>query len=163
VALIDTTLLVVGHGPGALIAAKTLSAHGHGCLIAGHEPIDDDNAVLLDEHSIAILEPDGVLGVLRPYAANQDPFSIAPLHFEQGLKHHCVADMLVTVYDGMTFEAGEPTDDAGDAVHGVLSDGRSSWDVRADAFLDVTNYPANLNLAIQQAARFSSDLALRLG
>lgn len=153
--LIDTPLLIVGNGPAALVAAKVVSGHGLPCLIAGHEPIDDAAPIVLDERSLSILEPHGVLGVLRPYATAQAPFTIAPVQFEHGLKHHCVADMLVTVYDAMSLEERAPS---GDGVTGILSDGRTRWELRADAFLDASCLPSELNDAIHHAADFAGTL-----
>ena len=152
---IDIPLLIVGHGPGAVVAAKVVSGQGLPCLIAGHESLNDLEPVVLDDESLAILEPNGVLGVLRPYAAAQDPFTIAPHFFEDGLKHHCVADMLITVFDGMSFESGQFEDSA---VGGVLTDGRTRWDLHADAFLDVGTLSTELNETIAQAAAFSTEL-----
>ncbi|MED6303747.1 MAG: FAD-dependent monooxygenase, partial [Actinomycetota bacterium] len=98
---IATPLLIVGRGPAALVIAKVVSGRGLPCLVVGHETLENAESVMLDPESLEILEPHGVLAVLRPYAAAQDPFTITPLAFENGLKHHCVADMLITVYDDM--------------------------------------------------------------
>ncbi|MDH3678330.1 MAG: hypothetical protein OEV40_00120 [Acidimicrobiia bacterium] len=164
-ASIDTPLLVVGHGPAALVAAKVASGRGLSCLIVGHEPIVDDQPVVLDEESLRVLEPNGVLGVLRPYASARAPFTIAPTLFEQALKHHCVADMLVTVYDRMWVDEQQVDEQQvdelrpdGGALSGVLTDGRSRWELRADAFLDVSALPTELNGAIREAARFATAL-----
>ena len=63
--------------------------------------------------------------------------------FEQVLKHHCVADMNVTVYDGMELVERVTVEPAtGDGVRGVLTDGRSRWDVSADAFVDAAELPS---------------------
>lgn len=156
---IDTPLLIIGPGPAALVAAKSVSGRGLPCLVAGHVPVDDHQPVVLDAKSLAILEPHGVLDVLRPYASTQDPFTIAPLPFEQGLKHHCVADMLVTVYDNMTVEDRSP-DGAG--INGVLTDGRARWAIHADAFVDTSTMPADLNEAIHQAAELANLVLARL-
>lgn len=158
--VIDTPLLIIGRGPAALVAAKVVSGAGMTSLVAGHEPVDDLEPVVLDERSLSILEPNGVLGVLRPYAAAQDPFTIAPTLFEQGLKHHCVADMLITVYDGMSLEEAEAN---GDGVTGRLTDGRSSWEIEADSLFDVAGLPTELNEAIHAAAAFGHRLLARLG
>src|SRR5687768_4057420 len=99
---IHTPLLVVGGGPAALVAAKVASGWGRPCLLVGHHPHDDPGPTVLDPRSESILERHGVLGVLRPHATAQDPFTITGLVFEQALKHHCVADTLITVYDGMS-------------------------------------------------------------
>lgn len=162
--IIETPLLIIGHGPAALVAAKVLSGAGATSLVAGHVPRDDTMPVELDAESLAILEPHGVLGVLRPYASIQDPFTIAPLSFEQGLKHHCVADMLITVYDEMTFTPA-PTATGHDrpAGSGRLDGAGSSWEVTAHAVLDVSAYPRDLNRSIHQAAAFGRALLATLG
>ncbi len=156
---IATRLLVLGPGPAALVAAKTAASRGLPCLLAGHEPIDVVEPVALDDEALEALRPDGVLDVLRPYASAQEPFAIAPLHFEQGLKHHCVADMLVTVYDRMWFEADRQTVD-GARVSGSLTDGSSRWALTTDAVFDATaaNPSDDLNAAIVAGARFSAGL-----
>ena len=68
------------------------------------------------------------------------------------LKHHCVADMNVTVYDGM--ELVERSDCSARAAGsaGVLTDGRSRWEITADAFVDAADLPAQLPAAIPAAA-----------
>ncbi|MDA3041437.1 MAG: hypothetical protein O3C27_18295 [Actinomycetota bacterium] len=153
-AAIDTPLLIVGHGPGALVAAKLASGIGQSSVVVGHEPIEEGERVVLDDASVAFLEPDGVLGVLRPYAADQDPFAIAPGTFEAGLKHHCVVDMLVTVFDGLWVEDLALT---GPRAGARLTDGRSNWAITADAYLDVSDYPTDLNAAIHRAAAFVNE------
>ena len=101
--------------------------------------------------ALAAMAPHGVLEVLRPYAATQDPFAIAPLLFEQGLKHHCIADMLVTIFDEMVYEASS-------AVAGVLTDGRRRWSVTADHMIDVSELPTELNSAIVAGAAAANSL-----
>ena len=158
--IIQTPLLIIGPGPAALVAAKVLSGSGLTSLVAGHVPRDDTVPVELDAESLAILEPHGVLGVLRPYASTQDPFTIAPLFFEQGLKHHCVADMLITVYDDMIFT---PSDHDHGAGSGRLDGAGSSWEIKANALLDVRPYPSDLNQSIHQAAAFGRTLLATVG
>ena len=162
---IATRLLALGHGPAPLVAAKTAAGRGLPCLLAGHEPVEDVEPVVLSDEALEALRPNGVLDVLRPYAAAQEPFAIAPLHFELGLKHHCVADMLVTVYDRMWFEpdpAGDP--ETAEPIAGSLTDGSSRWSVTADAVFDLAtgpneSDPADLNAAIVCGARFATVLA----
>ena len=166
---IATRLLILGPGPAGLVAAKTTAGRGLPCLLAGHEPIDDTDPVILSDDALEALRPNGVLDVLRPYAAAQEPFAIAPLHFEQGLKHHCVADMLVTVYDRMWFEPAGGVDEAtspAGAVDGMLTDGASRWTVTADAVFDTSALAPgtggsvqDLNAAILAGARFAEALA----
>ena len=155
-ASIDTPLLIVGHGPAALVTAKVVAGRGRPCLLADHRPIEDTEPVVLDDPSLAALEPNGVLGVLRPYAAAQDPFTIAPLLFEQGLKHHCVADMLVTVFDELAVEDLVTSDSGASAT---LTDGRSRWAVAADALIDLRGFEGDLNDAIHHGAELADQLA----
>jgi hypothetical protein len=152
---IETPLLIVGPGPAALVIAKVVSGRGLPCLIVGHEAADNTEPVALDPESVAILEPHGILAVLRPYAAAQNPFTIASLAFENALKHHCVADMLVTVYDDM--HVNEASTTAG-GLHGELTDGRITWKIQADAFVDVSKFSIELNDAVHQAAAFGNQL-----
>lgn len=154
-ATIDTPLLIVGKGPAALMVAKLVSGAGLASLLAGHESLNQQEPVTLDERSLTILEPDGVLGVLRPYATSQKPFAIAPDLFENGLKHHCVADMLITVYDGMSVAEVKK---GSLSTTALMSDGRSQWNIRADAFFDAGHVSTNLNSAIHDAAAFASRL-----
>lgn len=174
---IATRLLLLGSGPAPLVAAKTAAGRGLPCVLVGHELVDDVEPVTLDEEALDVLRPNGVLDVLRPYAAAQEPFAIAPLHFEQTLKHHCVADMLVTVYDRMWFELDGDSDEAADAdgpIAGSLTDGSSRWPVTTDAVFDPgltvsglgpaagassDSIPVDLNTAILRGARFAEALA----
>jgi len=150
--VIDTPLLVVGRGPAALVVAKVASGWGLSSLVAGHEPSGGADPVLLDAEAVAVLSPHGVFDVLRPYLSSVEPPTISPLVFEQVLKHHCVADMNVTVYDGM--QLVDRVDAAsGAGIRGVLTDGRSRWQLTADAFVDAAELPADLPAAIPAAAR----------
>jgi len=155
--VIDTSLLVVGSGPAALVAAKVASGHGLSSLIAGHEVIVDSEPVTLSPDALTVLRPHGVLEVLRPYATVQDPFTIAPLAFEQGLKHHCVADMLVTVFDQVSVLDLERLAGVG-SRRGVLTDGRSSWELHADGYLDAATLSGDLNALITGAAAYVGEL-----
>lgn len=148
--LIETPLLVVGRGPAALVVAKVASGSGLSSLVAGHEPLGGDEPVALDPEAVRVLAPHGVFDVLRPYLSAVEPPSIAPATFEAVLKHHCVADMNVTVYDGMALVEAQRN---GDGLRGVLSDGRSRWEVSADAFVDAADLPSELPAAITAAAR----------
>jgi hypothetical protein len=153
--LIDTPLLIVGSGPGALVVAKVASGWGLSSLVAGHEPLGGEDPVALDADTIEVLSPHGVLDVLRPYLSAAEPPAITPAAFEEVLKHHCVVDMNITVYDGMTLVDDERRD-AG--VSGVLTDGRSRWDVVADAFVDASTLPTELNAAIAAGARLAREV-----
>lgn len=128
---ITTPLLVTGRGPAALVAAKLVAHRRVPCLLAGHEPIPDEEPVALDGPALDVLTGNGLLDVLRPFAVAEAPFTIVPLVFEQVLKHHCVVDLLVTVYDRMTFHPAPARPAPGDPVRGVLGDGRSEWAVEA--------------------------------
>src|SRR3954452_3275016 len=100
--LIETPLLVVGQGPAPLVVAKIAAGWGLPCLLVGHEVTGGDTPVALDADAVAALTPHGALDVLRPYLDAVDPPTISPRVFEEVLKHHCVADFNVTVYDRMT-------------------------------------------------------------
>jgi hypothetical protein len=158
--LIDTPLLVVGRGPAALVVAKVASGWGLSSLVAGHQVVGGDDPVVLDAESVAVLAPHGVFDVLRPYLSAVEPPTIVPATFEAVLKHHCVADMNVTVYDGMELvdrvrvDGGAPAGPGG--VRGVLTDGRARWEVRADAFVDAADLPGELPAAIPAAARVAA-------
>jgi hypothetical protein len=153
--LIDIPLLIVGPGPAALVVAKVASGWGLSSLVAGHEPLggreprSEHVPVDLDETAIAVLSPHGVLDVLRPYLAVAEPPAIAPVVFEEVLKHHCVVDMNITVYDGMSLVERRAR---GRGVSGVLTDGRARWDLVADAFVDASTMPGDLNAAIAAGA-----------
>jgi hypothetical protein len=147
--LIDTPLLVVGRGPAALVVAKVAAGYGLACLLVGHEAIGDAEAVPVGPDAFAALERHGVLDILRPYLAALDPPSISPLTFEDVVKHHCVADLNVTVYDQMDVVERVP---AGRGLRAVLTDGRSKWDLSADMFIDATLLPSALSAAIVDGA-----------
>ena len=100
--MIDTPLLVIGRGP-----AGARRRQG-GQRLRAAEPASPatrrsaaTSRSLLDAAAVAVLTPHGVFDVLRPYLARSSRRAIAPVVFEEVLKHHCVADMNVTVYDGL--------------------------------------------------------------
>lgn len=158
-ASIDTPLVIVGGGPAALVAAKIASGSGLTSLIAGYAMVGGEESAELDESSIQLLEPHGVLGILTPYASSTDPFAIAPRLFEEVLKHHCVVDMNVTVYDEMELIDITPN---GEGVTAIMTDGRSRWDVQADAFLDAGGFPVDPNGAIHAGATAATEVLNRL-
>ena len=172
-ATFDSPLLIIGAGPAALVAAKVASGAGLASLLVGDVPrvgqvadpvsVELGDPVELNERSIAILERDGVLGVLRPYAASQDPFAIASPLFCDGLKHHCVADMLITVFDGMALSGSVGEVAGGGAIQAAFDDGRRTWDITADACFDATDESEGLNQAIAFGATFAESLLARLG
>jgi hypothetical protein len=135
---IDTPLLVVGRGPAALVVAKLAAGRGLPCLLAGHEPGDDDTPSALADAAVEALTRHGVLDVLRPYLTATDPVTIAPRDFEEVVKHHCVADLNVTVYDEVTVVDRHLGGDGGEAV---LTDGTSRWELHADRFVDADLLP----------------------
>lgn len=147
--LIDTPLLVVGNGPAPLVVAKLAAGWGLPCMLVGHEVIGGDTPVALDADAVAELTPHGVLEILRPYLVAVDPPTVTPQAFEDVLKHHCVADFNVTVYDQVTVV--ERTLD-GRSLRGVLTDGRARWDLHADLFIDATLLPSTLPAAITAGA-----------
>jgi hypothetical protein len=151
---IDTPLLVVGRGPAALVVAKVAAAYGMPCLLVGHEVVGDDAAVPIGADAYAELERHGLLDVLRPYLDAVDPPAIAPRAFEDVIKHHCVADLNVTVYDQVDVIERVPD---GRGVRGVLTDATSRWDISADAFIDAAAMPSALPAAIMAGAAAALD------
>jgi hypothetical protein len=152
---IETALLVVGGGPAALVVAKVAGACGQPCLLVGPAgpagpagPVDHV-PVALGAAAIAVLETHGLLDVLRPHLASVAPWAIAPTELEEVLKQHCVADLNVTVYDGVTVV--ERVLD-GRGLRGVLTDGRSRWDLAAEVFVDADVLPRALPDAITAGA-----------
>jgi hypothetical protein len=146
---IETPLLVVGRGPAALVVAKLAGGRGLTCLLAGHEVVGGDVPVALDADSVAVLARHGLLDVLRPYFAALEPITIAPRAFEEVVKHHCVADPNVTVYDDV--EVTERAA-AGGGLRGMLTDGTARWELVADRFVDADRLPDSLPAAITAGA-----------
>ncbi len=146
---IDTPLLIVGRGPAALVVAKIAAGYGVPCLLAGHEVIGDDTPVALGADATADLERHGLVDILRPYFDALDPLTIRPRAFEEVIKHHCVADLNVVVYDEVTVVERV---DAGAGIRGVLTDGTSRWDLGADLFVDADLLPSSLPDAITAGA-----------
>ncbi len=149
---IDTPLLIVGGGPGAVAAAEIASGYSVPCLMVGHVAgigPDPEFPVPLAAEAVAALVPHGVLDVLRPYLAVVDPPTLSPRVFEEVLKQHSIADMNVTVYDGLEVVEREVSE-AG--VNAVLTDGRTRWSLSADALIDTTDFPENLSEAVLRAA-----------
>ncbi|MEZ5410836.1 MAG: hypothetical protein R2761_22600 [Acidimicrobiales bacterium] len=157
---IETSLLVVGTGPGALLVGKLASGRGLGSVIAGHRITGGDEPVPLSDAAVAVLTPHGVFDVLRPYLASHHPVAIEPAAFEEVLKHHCVADMNTTVYDGLELVEAELTEGGG--VRGVLTDGRSRWPVTADAYVDAATLPTELSAAVTAAAEVANAIVDRV-
>jgi hypothetical protein len=143
--LIDTPLLVVGRGPAALVVAKVAGGCGLACVLVGHEITGDDHPVALGAAAMTELERNGLIDVLRPYFVTMHPAAIAPRAFEEVIKHHCVADLNVTVYDELAVVDRHPV---GRGVTAVLTDGARRWDVRADALVDADRLSTELSAAI---------------
>jgi hypothetical protein len=143
--LIDTPLLVVGRGPAALVVAKVAAGYGLACLLVGHEVIGDDRAVPLGADAVNELERHGLVDILRPYLDAVDPLTLTPHTFEDVVKHHCVADLNVTVYDQMAVVERVTV---GRGLRGVLTDGTTRWDLSADMFVDAALLPSALSAAI---------------
>ncbi len=139
---IDTPLLITGGGPAALVAARVASGAGLQSLVVWSEGAEteasDDTPVVLSPEALAVLTPHGVLDVLRPYLAAIDPPAIAPGRFVGVLKHHCVVDMNITLYEGMTWARGA---DAGRRTAGTLRDGATRVEIVADAHIDTGALP----------------------
>ena len=161
--IIDVPVLVVGSGPAALVAAKVVGGWGLSTLLVGHEPVvgaHEHDPVVLQPDAVAILEVPGILNILRPYLTAVSPPEITTADFEDVVKHHCVVDMNVTVYDAMTLVDFRPGDSGGGA--GVLTDGGARWDVHADLVIDTATWPCDLNGAVRAGgAAAESVLAAR--
>ena len=171
--IIDVPVLVVGGGPAALVATKVAGGWGLSTLLVGHVPIvgaDEHDPVALDPEAVAVLEVPGILNILRPYLSAVTPPTITTADFEDVVKHHCVVDMNVTVYDAMEFvltgpAPGDPDGTGnGGGVVGVLTDGRARWDVRADTLIDTSTSPRALSDAVRAGgAAAQALLAARTG
>ena len=152
---IDTPLLIVGGGPAALIIGTVAAGYSLGSLIVGHESLGGDEAVQLDDEALALLKPHGVINVLKPYATSTEPFVITAALFEKVLKHHCVVNMNITLYDGMEILNLTPD---GDGANGTFSDGHTEWAIKADRLVDTTQLPTDLNGAIKEGAAIAIDI-----
>jgi hypothetical protein len=150
---IDTPLLLVGGGPAALIVGTVVAGYSLGSLIVGHESMDSDESVVLDDETIALLKPHGVINVLKPYATSLEPFVITAALFEKVLKHHCVVNMNITLYDGM--ELLDLTLE-GIGASCTISDGQTEWAIKADRLVDTGEMPTDLNRAIKEGAAVAS-------
>jgi hypothetical protein len=159
---VETPLLVLGTGPAALVAAKVAGACGQPCLLVGHEVIGGDTPAELDLAAVAVLDRHRLIDVLRPHLLAADPLTVAPREFEEVLKQHCIADLNVGVYDRMTLaDRGV----AGRTLRGVLTDGRSRWELVADTWIDADALAVALPPAITdgEAAALEAITALRRG
>lgn len=153
-AIIDTPLLIVGGGPAALIIGTVAAGYSLGSLIVGHESQDSDETVELDDEAVALLKPHGVINVLRPYSSSIEPFVITAALFEKVLKHHCVVNMNITLYDGM--DLLDLRD--GDGATCTISDGNTEWVIKADRLVDTAKLPTDLNGAIKEGAAIAGSI-----
>jgi hypothetical protein len=151
---VETPLLVLGRGPAALVAAKVAGACGQPCVLVGHEIVGGDGPVELDDAAVAVLERHGLVDVLRPHLLASDPLTIVPSEFEHVLKHHCVADLNVSVYDRMEVIQRAST---GRSLRGILTDGTVRWELAADAWIDAGALPVSLPAAIVDGAAAAVD------
>jgi len=156
---IDTPLLIVGGGPAALIIGTVVAGYSLGSLIVGHESLNSDEAVELDDKAIELLKPHGVINVLRPYATSTEPFVITAALFEKVLKHHCVVNMNITLYDGMELLDLAPD---GDGANCTISDGQTKWAIKADRLVDTTKLSIDLNGAIKEGAAIAREILSRI-
>jgi hypothetical protein len=114
---------------------------------------------VFDSDALEVLRPHGVFDVFRPYLVSAEPPAIAAIVFEEVLKHHCVVDMNITVFDGLALVESTPR---GGGVSGVLTDGRTRWEISADAFVDAGELPSDLPVSIPASAEVArSVLAAR--
>jgi hypothetical protein len=153
---IDIPVLVVGHGPAPLTVAKMLSGRGVPCLLAGHRVGRETVPTPLGPAAVEVLKDYGLLDILYPYLdRNGASVTISPDIYENVVKHHCVADVNVTVYDEVTIvdRFAGPS-----GVEAVMTHGRSRWEVHASQLVDGSDLPASLPEAIVTAA----DLVNRL-
>jgi hypothetical protein len=159
---IDTPLLVVGRGPAPLVAAKVAAGWGLPTLLAGHEPTGADEAAVLGEDELRALSAHRVIDILRPSLVGPGPALVSRSEFESVLKHHCVADVNVTVYDQVEVTDLEPEGDAG-GVRGILTDGRSRWDLHADHYVDGRALAQALPEAVMAGVGAAEAVLVRLG
>ena len=153
---IEVPVLVVGPGPAPLTVAKMLAGRGVPCLLAGHTVLPEVGPAPLGPAAVEVLKVHGLLDILHPYLdRNGGSVTISPDIYENVVKHHCVADINVIVYDGVAI-VDRLTGPSG--IEAVMTDGRSRWEVRASQLVDGSDMPTSLPDAIVTAA----DLVNRL-
>lgn len=153
---IDVPVLVVGSGPAPVTVAKMLAGRGVPCLLAGHSVLPETAPIVLGSAAVDVLEGHGLLGILQPYVErNGASVTISPDIYEDVIKHHCVADVNVTVYDQVAIvdRLAGPS-----GVQAIMTQGRSRWEVRASELIDGSDLPTSLPDAIIAAV----DLVNRL-
>jgi hypothetical protein len=147
---IDVPVLVVGQGPAPLTVAKMLAGRGVLCLLAGHTVLPDAAPAALGSSAIDVLKAHGLLEILHPYLDHDGTsVAISPEVYENVIKHHCVADINVIVYDEVDI-VDRLVGSSG--VDAVMTQGRSRWQVHAAALVDGSDLPASLSDAIVTAA-----------
>lgn len=155
-AIIDVPVLVVGHGPAPVTVAKMFAGRGVPCLLAGHDVLPEAAPATLGSAAVDALRAFGLLDILRPYLDCTGGSATIPSDiYENVIKHHCVADLNVTVYDDVEI-VDRRTGPSG--VEAVMTHGRSRWEVRAAQLVDGSGLPTSLPDAIVSAA----DLVNRL-
>ena len=158
--LIEVPAVVVGRGPAPLTVAKMLAGQAIPCLLAGHEPAGNVAPVPLGDAAIATLKQHRVYDVLLPYVGRGPSPAMSSDDYEDVLKHHCVADVNVTVYDAVAVV--ERRSDRAGVVEAVLTDGRSRWDLRARRLVDGDSLPVALPEAIVAAATLVNEMVFDL-
>jgi hypothetical protein len=158
--LIETPLLVVGRGPAPLVAAKVAAGWGLPTLLAGHEPTGADEAVVLGDDELHALTTHGVIDILRPSLVGTGPALVSRREFEDVLKHHCVADVNVTVYDQVDVVDIEPD---GDGLRAVLTDGRARWELAAAHYIDGSRLAPALPQAVLAGVGAAEAVLVGLG
>jgi hypothetical protein len=133
-----------------------LAGRGVPCLLAGHAVLPEVAPATLGRSEVEALQGYGLLDILNPYlVSNGGSATISPEVYENVIKHHCVADVNVTVYDDVAIvdrRAGPS------AVEAVMTHGRSRWEVRASQLVDGSELPS----ALPDAIAASADLVARL-
>lgn len=145
----------MGGGPAALIIGTVAAGYSLGSLIVGHESLGSDETVELDDEALELLKPHGVINVLKPYATSTEPFVITATLFEKVLKHHCVVNMNITLYDGMKV-LDLMLDGAG--AQCAISDGHTEWLIKADRIVNTTQLPTDLNGAVKAGAAIATEM-----
>jgi hypothetical protein len=133
-----------------------LAGRGVTCLLAGHTVRPEVAPAVLGSVALDVLKAHGLLDILGPYFDRNDASAaISPEIYENVIKHHCVADINVIVYDEVVIADCRA---APSGVEAVMTHGRSRWEVHASELVDGADLPAALPDAIVTAA----DLVERL-
>jgi ribulose 1,5-bisphosphate synthetase/thiazole synthase len=147
---IDIPVLVVGNGPGPLTVAKMVAGRGVPCLLAGHAVLPDAGPATLGPSAVEALQAHGLVDILLPYIHRDGAsITISSETYEKVIKHHCVADINVVVYDQVVI-VDRVVGPSG--VDAVMTLGRSRWPVQARQLVDGSLLPTSLPDAIVAAA-----------